>query len=473
MIRLSRRTPAAARTRRRALALATAALLGCSLAACGSGNEAAANPNLVTVWSLENQTERFTATQGIVARFTEQTGIAVDLQAVDEGQLPQLIAQAAQAGTLPDVIGSVSLAFVRQMDTQELLDTENAAAIVAALGEDTFSPAALELSRADGRQLSVPSDAWSQILVYRKDLFEAAGLQPPDTYETLQQAAGALTADGRFGITLATDPADVFTQQTFESLALGNSCQLVDAEGTVTLASPACVPTFDLYQTLATQDSPKGTQSVDSTRESYFAGQSAMIIWSTFLLDELAGLRNDALPTCPECKADPEFLSRNSGVISAITGPDGQDTGSYGEISSWVPISAGKVDQSRKFIEFMLSDGYEDWFGLAPEGKFPVRLGDETDPAKFENAWKARPAGVDTKKPLAEVYDADTLEQITSIADRIDRWAISQGQGDILGAVNVQLPIAKVIAEMSSSDLDGAGAAALAQEEVVDVQEGL
>ena len=26
-----------------------------------------------------------------------------------------------------------------------------------------------------------------------------------------------------------------------------------------------------------------------------------MIIWSSFLLDELAGLSNDARPTCPQC----------------------------------------------------------------------------------------------------------------------------------------------------------------------------
>ena len=46
-----------------------------------------------------------------------------------------------------------------------------------------------------------------------------------------------------------------------------------------------------------------------------------MVVWSSFLLDEMAGLRNDALPTCPECKADPAFLAKNSGIVTAITGP--------------------------------------------------------------------------------------------------------------------------------------------------------
>ena len=224
------------------------------------------------------------------------------------------------------MIAGVPLSTVRQLDTQELLDSDAAKAIVESLGASTFAPSALKLTQDGDRQLVVPSDAWSQILVYRTDLFEAAGLEPPTTFETLQAAAQALTKDGHFGITLATDPADVFTAQTFESLALGNDCQLVNPEGTVTLDSPHCTTTFELYNTLATTASPEGGQSVDSTREVYFAGQSAMVIWSTFLLDELAGLRDDALPTCPECKADPTFLSKNSGMVSAVSGPDGGPT---------------------------------------------------------------------------------------------------------------------------------------------------
>ncbi len=196
----------------------------------------------------------------------EKTGIEVDLQAVDESQLPQLIAQGAQAGTMPDVIAGVPLAAVRQLDTQQLLDSDAARAIVESLGEKTFAPSALKLTQDGDRQLVVPSDAWSQIVVYRTDLFEAAGLEPPTTYESLQAAAQALTKDGQFGITLATDPSDVFTAQTFESLALGNNCQLVNPEGTVTLDSPQCATTFELYNTLATTASPKGGQSVDSTR---------------------------------------------------------------------------------------------------------------------------------------------------------------------------------------------------------------
>ena len=307
---------------RSAIGAATALLtLGAVVTGCGSGDDSggssdAAAAKSITVWSLENQTDRFTKTQAIAKAFTAKTGITVDLQAVDENQLPQLITQGAQAGTLPDVIGGVPLATVRQLQQQKLLDTEVAGDVVNDLKAETFAPAALALTKDGDTQLAVPSDAWTQILVYRKDLFEAAGLAPPTTYESLQKAAQALTRAAQFGITLATDPADVFTSQTFESLALGNDCQLVDDQGAVTLNSPQCTDSFDLYSQLAAQSSPKGTQTVDSTRESYFAGQSAMVLWSTFLLDELAGLRNDALPTCPRVQGGSDSSCRRTAAWS-------------------------------------------------------------------------------------------------------------------------------------------------------------
>ena len=460
--------------RRAAIVIATVMAMGVTLAACGSSSKgSSSDQKSIKVWSLENQTDRFTKTQAIAKAFTAKTGITVDLQAVDEGQLPQLVAQGAQAGALPDVIGAVPLAAVRQLQAQKLLDTDVTSKAIASLGSSTFAPSALKLTQDGSTQLAVPSDAWSQIVVYRTDLFKAAGLAPPTTYATLQTAAAALTQNGKYGITLATDPADVFTEQTFESLALGNNCQLVDAQGAVTLDSPACTTTFNLYNTLATKYSPKGAQTVDSTRESYFAGQSAMVIWSTFLLDELAGLRNDALPTCPQCKGDSTFLSKNSGVISAVGGPDGTASGSFGEIGSWLGISGKNASASEQFIEYMMSDGYVPWLALAPEGKFPVRTGDATDPQKYVNAWTKLPAGVDKKEPLASVYSPATMQQITSIPDHIDRWAIPQGQGNLLGAINAKLTIPKVIAEMSSGGTDAAGVQAAAQKEVVKVQSSL
>ena len=77
---------------------------------------------------------------------------------------------AAAAGSLPDVYGAISLGFSHSLAADGITDPAAAAAVVEALGADTFSQAALELVTADGSVVAVPSDSWAQILAYRKDL---------------------------------------------------------------------------------------------------------------------------------------------------------------------------------------------------------------------------------------------------------------------------------------------------------------
>jgi multiple sugar transport system substrate-binding protein len=457
--------------RRRAVGLAAVAGV-LATTACAGGDLGGPDGRLV-VWTMEAQEPRIAVQREINEAFTAATGIEVDLVPVEESQTVQLIQSAALSGELPDVVSLLSLSFVRQLAGQELVDTDANAEVVEALGEDTFAEAALALSRDGDVQVGVPSDAWSQILVYRTDLFAEAGLEPPTTFEALEAAAQELTTDGRFGISLATDAADIFTSQTFESLALGNGCELVDDDGEAALDSPACRATWELYEALATEYSPAGTQSVDSTRATYFAGQSAMVMWSTFLLDELAGLRNDALPTCPECLDDPGFLAANSGVITTVAGPDTDDPGSYGEVQNFAVMDDADVDEAQQYIEFVMDEGYEDWMRQAPEGKIPVRTGTAEEPDRFSDAWNTLEMGVDAKAPMAEVYGPEVVATIAAAPTTLDRWAITSGHGALLGPVTTQLPLPKAVSDLAAGALDADGAARQADQAVADIAAGL
>lgn len=402
---------------------------------------------------MESLPDRMAATKEILKGFTASSGIEVELVGIDEAQAPQLLMSAALSDGLPDVMMSFPLALVQQMHAMEMVDSRTAGAVIDALGVDTFEPAALDLVTAQDVRLAVPSDGWSQILVYRRDLFEKAGLAPPDTYETLQAAAEALTSDEMFGITLATDPSDVFTQQSFEAVALGNGCRLVDERGKVLIAEPACLPAFELYATLGGKLSPAGTQTVDTTRATYFNGQAAMVMWSTYILDEMAGLREDALPALPETQKDPGFLARNSGILTTISGPDGTGKGAFGEIASFVPMDTGKGESVQALIEHLMGPGYVDWLAMAPEGKTPMRRGTRQSRDEFLSAWSGLEIGVDRKAPLSDFYDPQTIQILGSVGRTIDRWAIPEGQGALLGAFSAQLPLASAVAEMTGGSI--------------------
>jgi multiple sugar transport system substrate-binding protein len=435
-----------------------------ALAACGDDSETAANE--ITVWTEENLEDRMAVQKQIAAGFTKQTGIKVNLVGVAEDQFSQVITSAAAAGELPDVIGALPLSSVRELEANDLLDTETPAKVVDRLGRDTFSKRALELNTSGGKLLAVPSDGWAQLLLYRKDLFEKAGLEPPTTYESLEAAARKLNTGGVAGITLAVAAQDAFTAQSFEHVALANGCRLVDDSGNVALGSPQCVRAFAFYTGLARNYSVKGKQDVDSTRATYFSGKAAMTIWSSFILDELAGLRKDAMPSCPQCRQDPRWLAENTGVVTALKGPDGTAPAQYGEIVSWAVTRDASADSAASFISYAMNEGYEQWIGMAPEGKFPTRTG-------FAEKWNDLPAGVDTKKPLADVYPADLLDALRASPDTFARWGIAQGQGKLVGATMGELPVPKALSQAVEGTLTPQAAAEQARTDVETIKRGI
>ncbi|HET9420977.1 MAG TPA: extracellular solute-binding protein [Nocardioides sp.] len=458
------------RLRRCVSALAVGALV-VPLAACGD-DESDSDSNQITVWIQEDLPDRVAATQEIVDAFTEESGVEVELVPVAEDQFNQVLTSAAAAGDLPDVIGGISLPQVRTLSSNELLDTGAVGDVMDGLDESTFSERAVELTRDGDTQLAVPSESWTQLLYYRTDLFEAAGLEPPTSYDAILAAAEELNSGDVAGFVGANAPGDAFTEQTFEHVALGNGCELVDDDGEVQLDSDECVEAFDFYGSLVEDYSVPGAQDVDTTRAQYFAGEAAMVIWSSFMLDELAGLRDDAMPNCAECRGNPEFLAQNTGVVTTIQGPANDEAAVFGEVTSWTIMSESSTDPAKEFVDYMFGDGYVPWIAIAPEGKIPVRAGTPDNPTEFADEWASLPAGVDRKAPLADFYAPEVLEALTAGPVDLSRWGISQGEGDLLGALQGELPVATAVNEVTSG-ADPEDAAGTAAEEVRSIQETL
>ena len=217
---------------RRLLALV---LLGVLLAAagCGGGGDGGGDggDQAITFWLAEDVAQRVKAIKDDHRRFQEQSGVEVKVVAIAEDQLATQIQSASAGGTLPDVMGPLSLGFVQNLATDDLADPDAANEVIESLGRDTFSERALSLVEADGKPMGVPSDTWTQLLVYRKDLFEKAGLETPDTFDKILAAATKLKQPGQNGIVAATKAGESFTEQTFEYFALANGCQLTDDQG--------------------------------------------------------------------------------------------------------------------------------------------------------------------------------------------------------------------------------------------------
>jgi multiple sugar transport system substrate-binding protein len=463
--------------RRYAAALASLAAAAVVAVGCGGdddegGGEGGGSGETLTVWNNEFQPDRMAATQEILDEFTQKTGIKTKQVAVPEDQLPTLMTNAAAADELPDVVLATPLQQSHQYAAEEIFDSEAAQAVIDNLGADTFSEKAIELVSRDGVATGVPSDGWGQLLIYRKDVFDQAGLEAPQTLDDVTNAAKQLHGKGDMvGITLATAAGDGFTAETFEHVALANGCQMVNDAGEVTFDSPECVETLRWYGDIAKNYSVQGAQDVDSTRGTYFAGRAAMMFWSPFLLDGMAGLRADTKPSCRECKKDPAFLAKNSGLIGPLAGSGGTPS-QFGQVSTFNISVNAPTEDAQALVEFMMNEGYTRWLGLSPQGKYPVRFGDSEDPEKFKTAWAELESGVDKKAPLSQFYAEDSIASLGDGVENFQRWGFAQGQGPLMGALGGEQPVANAVADVIGGK-DPAEAAKEVQATAEELQAGL
>jgi multiple sugar transport system substrate-binding protein len=462
----------------RRAALASLAVLTALAVGCGGdddeGGDAAGGGSgeTLTVWNNEFQPDRMEATQAILDDFTQKTGIKTKQVAVPEDQLPTLITNAAAAGELPDVVLATPVQQSQQYAAEEIFDSEAAQAVIDNLGPDTFSEKAIELVSKDGVATGVPSDGWGQLLIYRQDVFEEAGLDTPQSLDDVMNAAKQLNGKGDMvGITLATAAGDGFTAETFEHVALANGCQMVNDAGEVTFDSPECAESLSWYGDLASNYSVEGAQDVDSTRGTYFAGRAAMMFWSPFLLDGMAGLRADTKPTCPQCKKNPAFLAENSGLVGPLTGSGGEPS-QFGQVSTFNIGVDAPIEDAQALVEYMMNEGYTRWLALSPQGKYPVRFGDSQDPEKFKTAWTELESGVDKKAPLGQFYSEESIASLGEGVENFQRWGFAQGQGPLMGALGGEQPVANAVADVIGGK-DPAEAAKDVQGTAEELQAGL
>lgn len=429
-------------------ALAVMALLaaGCSDDDGGSGD---GGGDAITLWTVYDTSDRIAKMRPVLADFTEQTGIDVELVGVSAPDLSQAMVSSAAAGDLPDVVvHGVELA-AGWVD-EGILDAAAASELVDELGAETFNESALDLARVDsdeGEYATVPSDGWGQMIFYRSDLFDTAGIEAPETFEQVLSAAEQLHGqDGVLGFALGSSGGDGFTMQVFEHVALANDCQLVDDSGEVTLDSPECVEAIEFYVDL-NEYAPTGAGNVDTTRANYLAGQAAMVSWSPHLLDELAGLFPDTPLTCDECANDQQWLVDRTTMLPLFQGPSGDEPTQFGLTINLGITSSADLEPSKELVRYLLGeDGYMGFLSISPEGRFPMRNGQEPDDTTFVDGWTELAVGSgDNTASVGELYGEEAVETIATGATRFERWGFPQGYGALVTAMYGDLELTNIL----------------------------
>jgi len=171
----------------------------------------------IKFWTTEVQPARMAKQEEMAKAFEAKTGIKVDVIPVEEKDLGTRATAAAAAGDLPDVIYH-TLQYVLPWAEAGILDVDANNDVVKALGKDTFAPGALNMAKKGSKIAAVPVDGWTQMVVYRKDLFENADLAPPTSYANIVAAVEKLSKqNGMFGFVAATKTDENFMSQVLRA----------------------------------------------------------------------------------------------------------------------------------------------------------------------------------------------------------------------------------------------------------------
>lgn len=435
--------------------------------ALGVGSQSALAQE-IRLWTPEEQPERLAIQQQIADDFKAKTGITVEVIPVTESDVGTRATAAFAAGDLPDIIYH-PLQYALPWAEAGILDTDAATEMVEELGADTFAPGVLGMVAFDGGYTSVPVDGWTQMVLYRKDLFDEKGLSAPSNYESVEAAIQALhNPPEMYGFVAPTKIDEAFMSQVLEHVFLANGVSPVAADGVAELDEGSTIEVLEFYKTLV-EASPPGELYWKQSRELYFDGKAAMIIWSPFILDELAGLRDSAPVTVNDDPTTRDLASK-TGIVTNFAGPSNADGAAWGDVRYFGITSDADTDAAQEFVRFSMDEGYLEMLSMAPEGKFPVRPGNASNATAFSDGWSKLDVGVDRRAPLSELYAPEMINEIIGGLDVAQRWGVDDGQLSLASKIINSQVINGLVREYTDGVRDAAATVKALNEAIASVQ---
>jgi ABC-type glycerol-3-phosphate transport system substrate-binding protein len=310
----------------------------------------------VTFWIPWGQPERQKWVEDWGARFHEQyPDQALKMEFVGFANMRQRWIAAQQAGQMPEVISTV---FPELGSAYVAGALERADDVVNMLGgTGFFLEAPLSSWQYQGAYYGLPLYVFPRMFYYRKDLFEAQGLQPPTDWDSWYQTAKALTqAPDRWGSSLA--PSD-HSPEVIDYLMRGQGAALFDPDGKVMLGTPEGEAAVDMFARLVKDTGPQGMANYteDDQVKLFVSKDVGSIITWPALLQWIA-------------QQAPQHVPHLGAML-----PPGKGTNPK-PIATNVGFSLGKgaknLEGAKKYLAFIMQDEPNLAFLHSIAGVFPV-----------------------------------------------------------------------------------------------------
>jgi ABC-type glycerol-3-phosphate transport system substrate-binding protein len=213
---------------------------------------------------------------------------------------------------------------------------------------DDIPPNVIDLYTYKGALYALPPDANLQLMFWRKDVLEKAGIAPPDTWEEVREAAKELTGGDQYGF-VAGLQRGMFAYSVFASMLYSYGGAIYDDDTfEVKVESDAGLTALSLLQELMKYGDPVSLNATnDQVIRAFSSGRSVLAPceWGG------AGFTN---------KEFNEYADvTGTKIVPAGKGPGSGNFPLMGGLGFTIPAKSTKKNAVWKWIRFVLSDDAE------------------------------------------------------------------------------------------------------------------
>lgn len=299
-------------------------------------------------------------------KFAEENDVKVEVELIAYEDFYTKWAAAIESGNLPDLsyFGYQEMGqYYNQGILEDMTDVYNEINEVTPFEESLETAVTSE----DGVVYGIPGWASVQVLYYRTDMFEEAGLDAPKTWDDFREAAIKLTDEknGIYGAGIGYGASNSDAEWLTRAMLWSNGSVDVDEDGKVAVESEETVSTAQYIQDLFLEDKvtpPTAVNWDDSgNNKAYLSGQCAMIFNVGSLLNTI--------------KTDDPDLYENTGIAMIPAGSEGAKV--PGILDGWgIFKNAKNKEGAKELVKYLLDkEWYTEWVDETAPFKIPVLQG--------------------------------------------------------------------------------------------------
>lgn len=333
---------------KKVLAVAMAAVMTLSFAACGSksSDEGEKKPEgskdaklTVAIWDSNQEP----GLKEIMNDFTEETGVEVDIQVTPWGDYWTMLEAATQGGDMPDVfwMHSDQIATYAQYD-DILLNLSDKIEKSDKIDLNNYPENLVNIYKNEaGDQLAIPKDIDTCAVWYNKTMFDEAGIPYPTsdwTWEDFGEIAKKLTNPEKNQYGTSIKPGSY--QESWYSTIYAYGGEVISEDKTKSgFDNPKTIEAMQLIENIIKDGSMPDYTVVaeNNTEELMMAGTVAMTFQGSWMIPDMAS--ND-------------FIKENCDIAPLPKGPNGTKSISNG--LGWAASAQGEhTEEAWQLIEYL------------------------------------------------------------------------------------------------------------------------